>query len=95
MVVPLPISLPPSSEPLILLLKMAKKCLGNNFMSSFMTTAGCVMAFHYTSLLEIQDECPLILCYSKTSGTGKNVTMNTKIFYRLHKTLFVQENLHL
>ena len=66
----LPVHLPLSLEPLITLLYTSKKCLDDNFISSFLTVVGCIMVFHYESLLDIQDECPLILCYSRQSGTG-------------------------
>lgn len=72
-VVPLPVCLPLSACGLSNLLRIAKKCLGNNFVASFLTIAGCLTAFHYEALLELQDECPMILCYSKESGTGKYV----------------------
>lgn len=57
-------------EPLKHLLSTARECLDNNFLSSFLTLVGSIMAFHYTSILVTQDECPLILCYSRESGTG-------------------------
>ena len=68
--VPLPISLPLRLRPLIRLLTIARKCLDNNFLGSFLTMVGCIMVFHYESIPDIQDECPLILCYSRNSGTG-------------------------
>lgn len=67
---PLPVSLPLSIKPLKELLKPAKKCLGNNFTSSFITIVGTVIVFHYESIMDIQDECPLIMCYSRESRTG-------------------------
>ena len=67
---PLDIILPLSTEPLTDLLAITKKCLDNNFVSSFLAIIGCVIAFHYEAIMNIQDECPLILCYSRESGTG-------------------------
>ena len=36
-----------------------------------MAVSGGVMALHYEKVLEIQDECPLVLCYSASCGTGE------------------------
>ena len=66
----LPIHLPLELAPLAEMLKTAKLCLCNNFISSFITLVGAIIAFHYESIMDIQDECPLILCYSSSSGTG-------------------------
>ena len=70
-VVPVHISLPLSSTPMINLLKLTKKCLHNNFHSSVLTLAGAVIVLHYEDILGMQDECPLILCFSQSSGSGK------------------------
>ena len=69
-VIPVTISTPLSVEPMIQLLKISKKCLGNNFISSFLTVAGAGVLLHYESILGMQDECPLMLCYSSKPGTG-------------------------
>lgn len=53
------------------LLAMSKRCLDNNFISSVLTLAGGIIVFHYESIIDLQDECPLILCYSRKSGTGE------------------------
>lgn len=29
--------------------------------------------FHFEAIQDLQDECPLILCYSKQSGTGRHM----------------------
>lgn len=36
--------------------------------------------FHYTSIMKEQDECPLLLCYSRGNGTGKAL-IQTKCMY--------------
>ncbi len=69
--IPVSIAMPLDVQPLRNLLLVAKQCLGNNFMGSLLTIAGSIIAFHYESILEIQDECPLVLCHSYLSGTGK------------------------
>ena len=68
--VPLHISTPLCEAPLLELLKTAKECLSNNFMSSLVMMAGSIIAFHYESILDLQDECPLIMGFSRESGTG-------------------------
>lgn len=37
---------------------------------SFIGLAGGVLAFHFQTIHDQQDECPIILLYSKSSGTG-------------------------
>ena len=69
-VIPIHVSLPLSRDPLIHLLRITKKCLDNNFISCFLAVAGTVILLHYESILEVQDECPLLLCYSTEPGTG-------------------------
>ena len=69
-VVALSISTPLSGAPLLELLKTAKECLDNNFLSSLVMMAGGIVAFHYESILDLQDECPLIMGFSRESGTG-------------------------
>lgn len=69
-VVSLQISTPLSSTPLRRLLRIAKQCLDNNFLPSLMVMAGGIVAFHYESILDLQDQCPLILAFSKECGTG-------------------------
>ena len=44
--------------------------LGNNFIPSFLTTIGAIIAFHREYILQVQDEFPIFLCYSAQSGTG-------------------------
>ena len=70
-VVPLQISTPLSSTTLRCLLRTAKEGLDNNFLPSLMVMAGGIVAFHYESILDLQDQCPLILAFSKECGTGK------------------------
>lgn len=77
--IPVPICLPLSLEPLIHLFEITKECLGVNFIPSLVAFSGGVISFHYESILEIQDECPLFLCYSPNSGTGNYVMYNTTI----------------
>ena len=72
--VPLPITLPLEIQPLVELLYLSRRCLDNNFISSFLVLAGGVIVFHYETILDIQDECPLNLCYSSKSGTGTVLT---------------------
>uniref|UniRef100_A0A1X7V2L7 Uncharacterized protein n=1 Tax=Amphimedon queenslandica TaxID=400682 RepID=A0A1X7V2L7_AMPQE len=64
----IPIVTPLSIDPLIELLTVAKSCLKNNFISSFLTVAGAAVILHYESILEFQDECPLVLCHSSAPG---------------------------
>ena len=45
-------------------------------MSSFLGLAGGVLVFHFQTIHDQQDECPIILLYSKSSGTG-----NVRSFY--------------
>ena len=52
-------------------LALQQDSFNNNFLSSFMALSGTLVLFHFEKLREIQDECPIILCYSKESGTGK------------------------
>lgn len=70
-VIPASVSTPLSSNTLTELLKITKKCLKNNFLSSFLTVAGAAVLLHYKSILDVQDECPLLLCFSSTPGTGE------------------------
>lgn len=69
-VIPLSIVTPLHLDPMVDVLSITKKCLDNNFISSFLTVAGAVILLHYESILELQDECPLILCFSTMPGTG-------------------------
>jgi hypothetical protein len=66
----LDINLPLTIEPLKALLDLTKKCLRNNFCSAFLALAGGIVIFHFEAIQDLQDECPIILCYSKQSGTG-------------------------
>lgn len=70
------IELPLEVNPLIELIRLQKDCLKNNFMSSFIALAGGIVAFHFETIQDQQDECPIILCYSKASGTGIANTCN-------------------
>ena len=64
------IHLPLDKSGLGKLLHIQKDLLKSNFLSSFLTLAGSVVLFHFEAIKEIQDECPVIVCYSKQSGTG-------------------------
>lgn len=64
--------------PLLELLKTAKECLDNNFLSSLVMMAGGIVAYHYESILDLQDECPLIMKFSRESGTG--IPVNTQLW---------------
>ena len=66
----LKIELPLSSTSFKDLLTAEKVGLANNFISAFIAHAGSVVVFHSDTIKEIQDDCPIILCYSKYSGTG-------------------------
>lgn len=68
---PAAIHLPLSPHGLENMLLTAKRLLTNNFYSCFATIAGSIILFHYEGIIEQQDECPLILCYSSGNGTGK------------------------
>ena len=73
-------SLPPALsivEPLGLagwqaLCATAQRCLNNNFCSFFMAMSGAVMALHFHNVMSLHDECPIILCYSPSCGTGED-----------------------
>ena len=54
------IETPLELEPLKHLLSITRECIDNNFLSSFLSLVGSIMAFHYTSIAVTQDECPLI-----------------------------------
>ena len=60
------------------------RCLKNNFYSFFLAVSGGVMALHYQKVLEIQDECPLVLCYSASCGTGEYLHLYLN-YNRVHK----------
>ena len=64
------IQLPLEVNPLTQLISLQKQCLRNNFMSSFIALAGGIVTFHFETIQDQQDECPIILCYSKASGTS-------------------------
>jgi len=70
--IPVEVKLPLCLEPFVSLLGAAKECLQNNFLSCFATIAGSATLFHYQSICEQQDTCPLVLCYSTSCGTGMN-----------------------
>ena len=53
------------------LLKAAKECLRDNFQSFFQVLSGMCMAMHFEELIALQAECPMVLAYSETPGTGK------------------------
>ena len=68
---PIPICLPLRLDPLAYLLGATRECLGINFIPSLLALTGGLISFHYESILDLQDECPLFLCYSPNSGTGE------------------------
>ncbi len=74
-VVPTHVALPLDLQPMKDLLKTARKCLDNNYLPSFIMTVGGILAFHYESILDLQDKCPLFLAYSAESGTGMYVNV--------------------
>ena len=52
-----------------------------------MTIAGSIILFHYEAVIEQKVECPLVLCFSPSCGTGtaKKLTIATfvhKFFFR-------------
>ena len=67
----LSIALPLCPDGFQQLCRTALRCLKNNFYSFFLAVSGGVMALHYEKVLEIQDKCPLVLCYSVSCGTGE------------------------
>ena len=77
-VVPISVITPLSPQPMIHLLRITKRCLDNNFLSSLVTLAGAVIVLHYEDVLGIQDECPLVLCFSPSPGSGiaNNIILN-------------------
>ena len=70
-VVPISIVTPLSTAPLVNLIRTTKRCLDNNFYSSMFTLAGAAILLHYEQVLGLQDECPLVLCFSQSPGSGK------------------------
>ena len=66
----LTIELPLATTPFKELIAAEKVGLANNFVSAFISHAGSIVLFHSEELKEIQDDCPIILCYSNYSGTG-------------------------
>ena len=75
---PAMIFLPLRLQPLQDLIRVMREYLGNNFLSGFATIAASIIIFHYQSVLNQQDECPLILCYSHSNGTGMIIFMNNQ-----------------
>jgi len=53
--------------------KAAKECLGHNFLSFYQVLSGMCMAMHFEDIIELQAECPMVLAYSETPGTGENI----------------------
>lgn len=49
----------------------ARQCLGNNFIPAFLTMVGGLLAFHHEAVVMMDDSCPITVCYSPGSGTGK------------------------
>ena len=70
---PLNIELPLSINPLRHLLSIQQKLMRQNFIPSFVVLAGSVIMYHFETINMLQGECPLILLYSKKSGTGTPV----------------------
>ena len=54
------IETPLEFEPLKHLLSTTREYVDNNFLRCFVSLVGSIMAFHYTSIVVTQDECPLI-----------------------------------
>ena len=50
---------------------MQKNIMGKNFLASFVAVAGSIITYHFDIINNLQGECPLILIYSRSSGTGK------------------------
>ena len=73
---PVPVATPLCAKSLIDILSLTRQCLVNNFVSSFLTVAGAVLLLHYESILDMQDECPVVLCYSSISGAGYKIIIN-------------------
>ena len=40
--------------------------------------------FHYQSVLEVQDECPMVLCFSNASGTG----ICSSVYINMHDIVY-------
>lgn len=49
----------------------ARQCLGNNFIPAFLTMVGGLLAFHHEAVVTMDDSCPITICYSQGSGTGR------------------------
>ena len=52
------------------LLEVAKQFYDYNFMSFYLAISGAVMALHCQEV--INDECPIVMCYSSSCGTGND-----------------------
>ena len=78
--IPATIHLPLNINHFVVMLKAAKACLLNNFLSCFATIAGSLVLFHYETIREQKDACPLIMCYSSSCGTGKNLCISLVIY---------------
>ena len=48
----------------------ARDCLESNFIPCFLVIAGRVLTLHYETVMSMVDCCPIVLAYSKESGTG-------------------------
>ena len=42
----------------------------SNFIPCFLVIAGSVLILHYEMVMDMMDCCPVVLAYSKESGTG-------------------------
>ena len=51
------------------LLEVAKQFYDNNF---YLAISGAVMALHCQEVININDECPIVMCYSSSCGTGND-----------------------
>lgn len=48
-----------------------KELFNNNFPSFYLAVSGAVMALHCQTVIRLHDECPIVLCYSSSCGTGE------------------------
>ena len=49
--------------------------MGSNFIPCFLVIAGSVLTLHYETVMGMVDCCPIVLAYSKESGTGVSHTI--------------------
>ena len=57
-------------------------------MKDLCTIAGSLILFHYEAIIEQQAECPLLLCFSPSCGTGTTLELIITTFVYWHKLFY-------